>query len=149
MVEFLHWWLRMQAMVVRRTVSANQTESLERVAAGDTVCHYLHKSEDIVASLDLCDETDIHGLVISNNRSIEIMPLLPRLKRMLDMWNDDKKENENTDGTTERGRESKSLFQKRNYHIAKRMDHEHTVKFDKILKQGLDGDFDDDIVRFY
>ena len=50
------------------------------------------------------------------------------------------------------GRDSKSLkFEKRNFHIFKRVDprKDHTVKFDLGHKESLDGVYDDDQVNIF
>ena len=75
----------LKAMIVKR--SGNGTlEGLGR--EGDT-CHYLHQGADTMAALNLCDEEDVHGIVIKNKKTYEVMPLTSRLKRMLDVWKSD------------------------------------------------------------
>ena len=52
----------------------------------EEVCHYLHQDKETVASFNMCDPEDIHGLVLQENRRFEVIPLNSRLKRMLDLW---------------------------------------------------------------
>ena len=51
------------------------------------------QSEDTVAALDLCSEDDTTGIVISAKRTLELMPLNSRLKRMMDVWKDEQDAN--------------------------------------------------------
>jgi len=138
-----------QAMIVKRThgsldKAGNRTgdDDLARVETEED-CHYLHKDNDTVAALNLCSDSDTTGIVISAKRTLEILPLNTRLKRMMDVWKDDN----STEPKNERNsRESKSLFQKRNLHLVKRTEHKHTPKFDIHMKQEANGDFDDDVM---
>ena len=59
---------------------------MEGMASGD-ICHYIHKDDTTVAALDLCHQHDVHGLVIKDKRSYEVLPLNARLKRMMGYWN--------------------------------------------------------------
>merc|ERR1711970_1601088 len=138
-----------QAMIVKRThgsfdKAGNMTgdDDLARVETEED-CHYLHKDNDTVAALNLCSDSDTTGIVISAKRTLEILSLNSRLKRMMDVWKDDN----STEPKNERNsRESKSLFQKRNLHLVKRTEHKHTPKFDIHMKQEANGDFDDDVM---
>ena len=69
----------------------SENGSIEGLESGD-ICHYLHKDQDVIAALDLCHEDNVHGLVMTNDNSYEVLPLNPRLKRMLDLWKDNKNE---------------------------------------------------------
>merc|ERR1711892_1600874 len=139
-----------QAMVVKRTHgSLNKAGNItgDELARVDTEehCHYLHKEGDTVAALDLCSEDDTTGIVISAKRTLELMPINSRLKRMMDVWKNES--GNSTEPQNERNsRESKSLFQKRNLHLVKRTEHKHTPKFDIHMKQEANGDFDDDLM---
>jgi len=119
-------------------------DTMEAMSTNDN-CHYIHKEGETVAALDMCDSSNVRGIVIKNKRSFEVTPLTLRLKRMLDLWKPGS--NETDEERNGNSRESKSLnFEKRNIHFVKRMsDHHHAPKFDSILKQTLDGAFDDDI----
>merc|ERR1712123_219540 len=139
-----------QAMIVKRTHgSLNKAGNItgDELARVDTEehCHYLHKEGDTVAALDLCSEDDTTGIVISAKRTLELMPINSRLKRMMDVWKNES--GNSTEPQNERNsRESKSLFQKRNLHLVKRTEHKHTPKFDIHMKQEANGDFDDDLM---
>merc|ERR1712183_28644 len=91
------------AMIVKRSSS----EDLERLQNEEETCHYLHQDGETVAAFDLCDPDNLHGLVIQNNRRYEVIPLNSRLKRMLDLWKNGTKLNEEEKNTN--SRESKSL----------------------------------------
>jgi len=76
-----------------------------------------------VAAVSLCDKK-AHGLVLGTDHSLEIIPLNNRLKRMLNLWQDEA--NITHDGTI-RTREP------RDFHLVKRSNrHETRPYFDKV-----------------
>merc|ERR1719391_1572498 len=123
-----------QGVVVKRTVNKNgSTKALEHISDPGASCHFLHKDETSVAALSLCSGQDVHGLVFSADSSLEILPLSPRLKRMLRLPGDNITDTGNkTKGT----RESKALqFDKRNLHLVKRNAMKESFLDEKILKR--------------
>ena len=68
-------------MIAKRT-GEDEIEGLQT----EDVCHFLHKDDVAVAALNMCDEDNVHGLIIKNKKNYEVSPLNSRLKRMLDLW---------------------------------------------------------------
>ncbi|XP_050295786.1 A disintegrin and metalloproteinase with thrombospondin motifs adt-2-like isoform X1 [Anthonomus grandis grandis] len=45
-------------------------------------CHYLHEDPDLVAALSICSPKTVHGLIFTDNATLEIQPLTPKLRRI-------------------------------------------------------------------
>ena len=50
---------------------------MEAMSTNDN-CHYIHKEGETVAALDMCDSSNVRGIVIKNKRSRVAMKIFKR-----------------------------------------------------------------------